>query len=72
MNSTQFLRIKDVCKKTGLSRATVYAKNDPKNPRFDADFPKRVLLGDKAVAWVAAELEAWQALRINQREEVSH
>lgn len=53
-----FLRLRDVCKMTGMSRATVY--------RLIADgrFPPSVKLGERISAWPVAALEQWANERI--------
>ncbi len=47
------LRRKQVEARTGLSRSTIYA--------FIAEgiFPKPINLGNRAVGWVEAEIDAW-------------
>ena len=49
----QLLRLSDVTKLTGLSRATVYRLVE--KDRFP--HPRRI--GDRAVAWVNSEVEEW-------------
>lgn len=44
---------------TGLSRSTLYDKQNPKCKRFDPTFPKRVSLGERAVGWRLGDVEAW-------------
>lgn len=63
--SIRMLRLPDVMAVTGLSRAAIYAKNNPKDKaRFDADFPQRVQLSANAVAWPSDGLQAWIDKRI--------
>lgn len=63
--SIRMLRLPDVMAVTGLSRAAIYAKNNPKDKaRFDADFPQRVQLSANAVAWPSDGLQAWLDKRI--------
>lgn len=50
------LRLPDVMGRTGLSRSAVYASEG---------FPKPVKIGNRAVAWVASEVEAWIQETIN-------
>lgn len=52
------LRLSDVLKRTGLSRATIYnriAKNE---------FPHQITLGERAVGWLNSEVESWINRRI--------
>ncbi|MBB4616953.1 helix-turn-helix transcriptional regulator [Sphingomonas abaci] len=49
------LRIKEVRKRTGLSTATVYRRQDA------GTFPKKVPLGPKMVAWYESEIERFIA-----------
>jgi prophage regulatory protein len=50
----QFLRIPDVTRKTGLSRATIYLRMS------QGRFPKPIPLGSShAVAWLDADIEQW-------------
>lgn len=49
------LRLRDVIALTGLSKTTIH--------RLEAAgrFPRRRKVGLRAVAWLASEIEAWQA-----------
>jgi prophage regulatory protein len=53
----KYLRIKQVCELTGLSRATIYAM-EKKNA-----FPAKKALGPRAVAWLESEIAAWMETR---------
>jgi len=57
----QFLRIKEVCKFTGLTRSGIYYLIR------EGTFPKSVPLGSKSVAWVQSEIKHWQENCIEQR-----
>lgn len=59
---TKFSRIDAVQDRYGLSRSTIYEE------MAAGRFPKPVKIGPRAVAWVDAELEAWAAKRIAERE----
>jgi prophage regulatory protein len=48
----------EVLRKTGLSRSRLYA---------DGNFPRRVQLGARGVAWVEAEVDEWIQARIEAR-----
>jgi prophage regulatory protein len=55
----RLLRLESVKEITGLSRSTIYA---------DPSFPKPCKIGERAVAWVEEEIEAWVSARIQERE----
>jgi prophage regulatory protein len=58
---TNFLRRKDVEKRTGLTRSTIY---DLMNKN---QFPKPINITAGRVAWLETELEEWQAKCIAAR-----
>jgi prophage regulatory protein len=47
---------------TGLSRSTLYEMMDK------GTFPRPIKLGAKAVGWPSAEIDAWLAARIAERD----
>lgn len=49
----RILRRRDVEARTGLSRSTIYLRV------AKGHFPKPVRLGDRAVGWIEAEVDAW-------------
>ena len=55
-----FLRLNDVTKSTGLSRASIY--------RYmrEGVFPKSVRLGPRSVAWRESEVEQWKQSIVGQ------
>lgn len=54
---------------TGTSRATTYARNDPKSNQFDPNFPKPVRLpGSNAVRFVRHEVEDYVRALIQKRD----
>lgn len=55
------LRRKQVEKRTGLSRSTIYLRIQ------EGTFPKPVNLGARAVGWLENEVEAWLAGRLEVR-----
>ncbi|ODW58657.1 hypothetical protein BBL88_06350 [Vibrio parahaemolyticus] len=55
----QILRLKDIALLTGLSRSTIYDKQNPKSPRFDPTFPLKIQLGARAVGWREKDINAW-------------
>ena len=44
---------------TGLSRSSIYSKLDQDSPYFDADFPRPIKLGKRAIGWKASDISAW-------------
>lgn len=46
----KLIRIKDVCELSGLGKTSVYSV---------ADFPKRVVLSQRAVGWRLSEVQGW-------------
>lgn len=61
----RMLRLPDVMAITGLSRAAIYAKGNPKDKaRYDPDFPQRVQLSANTVAWPSDRLQMWLDKRI--------
>lgn len=57
-----FLRETEVKQRTGFSAAQL------DNLEVRGQFPRRVPIGDRAVAWIAAEVELWQRERIAMRD----
>ncbi|HDS1139636.1 TPA: AlpA family transcriptional regulator [Stenotrophomonas maltophilia] len=56
-----FIRMPEVRHRTGLSKTTIYKRI------HERTFPAAVPLGDGMVAWVEAEVDAWQAERLAER-----
>lgn len=61
-NMTRILRRPDVEAQTGLSRSGIY------DLMKAGKFPRPVPLGEKAVGWIEAEIEAWIEARVAERE----
>lgn len=68
-SSETILRLREVLRRTGFSRSTLYnriAKNE---------FPRQVSLGDRAVGWLKREVDGWiserRRLRPNCATEIS-
>ena len=57
--TTKIYRIKDLISVTGLSRSTIYDKLNPKSPRYDSSFPKKIKLGVRAVGWFKEDIMNW-------------
>lgn len=58
----QLMRMKDVVKKIGLCRATIYAMIGR------GEFPRPIRIGKRATGWRESELEDWLANRSAARE----
>lgn len=58
----KILRRKQVEKRTGLSRSTIYLYMD------EGLFPKPISLGPRAVGWLENEIQEWLAARIDSRD----
>lgn len=59
---TRILRRREVQKRTGLARSTLYAAI------ARAEFPPPIRLGLRAVGWVEKEVDAWIDQRIEERD----
>jgi prophage regulatory protein len=62
--SHSILRRREVEARTGLSRSTIYLKISQKQ------FPAPIKLGDRAVGFLAAEIDRWLQERIATRDAV--
>jgi len=60
--TNSILRLPEVKGKTGLSRSSIYEKMQR------SEFPPPVKLGERAVGWIAAEVEDWVRTRIEARD----
>jgi prophage regulatory protein len=49
----KMIRLPTVIEQTGLSRSSIYLRM--KNNKF----PKSISLGDRAIAWLEADIEQW-------------
>ena len=50
---SQILRLKDVMKRTGLSRSTIYMQMS------EGKFPQSRSLGARAVGWLESDIDQW-------------
>ncbi len=62
--ANNILRLPGVKQKTGQSRSTIYDKVQR------GEFPAPVKIGERAVGWVEAEVDAWVKDRIEARDRV--
>ena len=56
--TTQLLRLSSVRQQIGLSKPRLYALMQK------GQFPKPIKIGERAVAWLQSDIEAWIAERI--------
>jgi prophage regulatory protein len=63
-NEKKLIRIADVKGMTGISKSHIYLLASK------GEFPKPIKLGERSVAWVKDEVEAWVASRIAQRDSI--
>lgn len=61
----RFLRLPTVKEYTGLSRSSIYLMIAEKQ------FPKPIKLGERAVAWLENDIEAWMSKRIKASNQVA-
>ena len=57
--SLSLIRLPDVCRATGLCRSMIYQLEAAQR------FPRRVRIGERAVGWVASEVQLWITGRID-------
>jgi prophage regulatory protein len=65
-NPTRLISRKMVSDRTRLPCSSLYERINPQNPRHDPTFPRPVRLGERAVGWVEAEVEAWLIAQIQK------
>lgn len=66
-NELSLLRLPDVVRLVGLSRASIYSRLDSRSKYWDPSFPRPISLspsGRGSVAWVSEEVETWIRQRI--------
>jgi prophage regulatory protein len=62
------VRAKDMRKITGIPNSTRADKEDPKSPRFDPAWPKKIRLGARSVGYFLDEVLAWLEMRRTARD----
>lgn len=53
------LRLRDVLKRAGLSRSTIYNKLNVGSCHYDAKFPKQIRVGKTSVSWIESVINSW-------------
>lgn len=66
-NRAKVIRVKQVAEKLGLSAAAVWYRVNPKNRRFDANFPRPFKISANATGWLESEIDAYIAARAADR-----
>lgn len=61
----RFIRIREVCRRLGISRASIYLRLQKGSRHYDPSFPTQVRLGPNTVAWLEAHIDAWVAQRVD-------
>ena len=61
----RILRIKQVQERIGLSRSAIYDRIDPKSPRYDNTFPRKVKIGLSAVGFLEDGINEWIESRLS-------
>lgn len=62
MENSKYLREPDVLKRVPFSKPTLYRQIK------EGSFPAPVKVGTRAVAWLAHEIDAWEAKLISERD----
>lgn len=68
-DTTEFriLRIRDLVEKLGVAKSTIYDWLNSSSPRFKADFPRPIRLGESSVGWIEKEVYDWIQYRAGIR-----
>jgi len=53
------LRLKQLERKIGLKRSSIYEKSNPRSHRYDPSFPQMVQLSQRAVGWYESDVDEW-------------
>ena len=61
--SDQLIRAVACARLLNISESTFYDWISPRSPRFKADFPQRIRLSSRVIAWRLAEVTAWGSSR---------
>ncbi len=58
----RLLRIREVCARVGLHRATIY------RAAASGEFPQPIAIGKRSTAWLENEIDSWIRERIRERD----
>lgn len=59
----RFCRLKDIMEMLNVSKTSIYDRMNPRSPRYDSEFPRRVKVGHGTVAWRESEIQQWMKTR---------
>lgn len=63
------IRRRELERRTGLSRSSIYERLDPKDRQYDPQFPRPFKLGrGPSIGWLDAEVEAWIQAKVDARD----
>mgnify|MGYP002651534151 CR=1 FL=1 len=63
----QLISIKQVMEFVGVGRSTIYEMMDENSPYYDPSFPKKVVISQKRIGWLAIEIHQWIEDKANNR-----
>lgn len=66
----QLINIKQVISITGLCRSTIYEMMDEDSPYYDPTFPKKVVISQKRISWLAIEIHQLIEDKANNRNQI--
>ena len=58
-NKSRVIRLRACLDIIGLARSTVFDITNPKSPRYDPTFPRKLRIGLRAVGWLEHEIYQW-------------
>ncbi len=61
MAHTRMIRLKEVKRRIGLSRSSIYALVK------QGSFPRQIQLGPRSVAWLESDIDDWIERRVSNR-----
>jgi prophage regulatory protein len=56
--------MREVIKKLGISRSSLYEKLSVRSPRYDKDFPRPIKLGKSTIGFDQGAIQRWIQTRI--------
>ncbi|NLY27807.1 MAG: AlpA family phage regulatory protein [Alcaligenaceae bacterium] len=56
---TRVIRLPECLAMIGLGRSTLFELSNPRSPRYDPTFPKKLRIGQRAVGWLETDICAW-------------
>ncbi|QEY23821.1 helix-turn-helix transcriptional regulator [Neisseria animalis] len=69
MERNEVLRVSEVAKRLSISTAAVWYKTNPKNRRYDPEFPRPFKVSPNVTGWLESEINAYiEKLAANRKE----